>query len=588
MPSEKKEMIFEGIGGAPGVCIGKAYLVGQEGVDVVPQYFLGEEKRPQEANRFKNAVKKAKSELEDIIRNSPEALQDHIQILETHLVLFKDKMLYTKTLDAIMQEGMNAEWALKNVVDDVQVMFQKIEDPYLQARGVDISHVADQIMRNLVGAEEVRISKINRRVILVASDLTPAQTSQIQLQWIMGFVTDHGGATSHTSIIARTLGLPCVFGLEHATRMLRNNDIIILDGIDGKVIVHPEDETILFYEDKKRRFEEHRALISRDSHLPAVTLDEVPLNICGNIELAEEIVSVRDHGGEGVGLLRTEFLYLSRTSYPGEAELFEQYREILELMAPGVVTFRTLDINGDKAIAYGNTPDEVNPALGLRGIRFCLKREDVFKTQLRAILRAASFGRAKIMFPMISCLAEIEAARKILKECIRELQAENLPHDPDVPVGIMIEVPSAVVVADILAKRVDFFSIGTNDLVQYLLAIDRANPQVAHLYSTLNPAVLRMIKRVVDEGRKAGITVAMCGEMAGNPFNLPVLIGLGIHELSMTPQSIPGVKNIIRNLNSMDCRAFTESLLDKTCTEAVAEAITEKYGRILESEFSKQ
>lgn len=588
MSSEKKEIVFKGIGGAPGICIGKAYLVGQEGVDVVPQYFLGEAQRVQEANRFKNAVKKAKTELEEIIQHSPEALRDHIQILETHLVLFKDKMLYTKTLDSITQKGMNAEWALKNVTTDVQTMFQKIEDPYLQARAVDINHVADQIMRNLIGAEEVRIGQINRRVILVASDLSPAQTSQIQLQWVMGFVTDHGGATSHTSIIARTLGLPCVFGLHRATSVLRNDDIIIVDGIDGKVIVHPEDETILFYEEKKRRFEEHRATISRGSHLPAMTLDGVSMNVLGNIELAEEIVSVRDHGGEGVGLLRTEFLYLSRTNYPSEAELYEQYKEILELMAPNAVTFRTLDINGDKAISYGNTQEEVNPALGLRGIRFCLKRKEVFKTQLRAILRAASFGKAKIMFPMISCLAEIESAKKIMKECIEELVSENLPHDPEVPVGIMIEVPSAVVIADILAKNVDFFSIGTNDLVQYLLAIDRANPQVAHLYSALDPAVLRMIKRVVDESEKVGIPVSMCGEMAGNPFNLPVLIGLGIHELSMTPQSIPTVKNIIRNLNGADCKNFTESLLHKTSTEAVTQAITEKYGRILESEFNRQ
>ncbi|MCW7752772.1 phosphoenolpyruvate--protein phosphotransferase [Desulfobotulus sp. H1] len=587
MPTaEKTETVCKGISGAPGICIGKAYMVGREGVDVIPQYSINDRQQAHELNRFKTAVQKAKKELLEIIGSTPEALKEHIQILETHLVLFKDKMLYGRTLETIETEKVNAEWALKNVVAEVRIMFQDIEDPYLQGRSADIVHVSDRIMRNLMGAKEESISSISKRVILVASDLSPAQTSQIQLEWVMGFVTDHGGTASHTSIIARTLGIPCVLGLSNATTILHNDDIIIVDGIAGKVIVHPEDSTLLLYEEKKRRFEEHRASISRSSHLPAVTTDAMDVNVLGNIELAEEVVSVRDHGGDGIGLLRTEFLYLSRSNFPSEAELFEQYREVLELMAPAPVTFRTLDINGDKAIAYTLSPEEANPALGLRAIRFCLRKKEVFKTQLRAILRAAAYGNAQIMFPMISCLEEVLEARQLLRDCAEELALEKQRHNPDMPVGIMIEVPSAVVMADVLAREVDFFSIGTNDLVQYLLAIDRGNPQVAHLYNSLNPAVLRMIKRVVDEAEKAGISVAMCGEMAGDPFHLPVLLGLGIRELSMNPQSIPAIKNMIRHMESHDCRTFTEGLLQKSHTYQVMEAISEKYGKFMQTDFS--
>ncbi|MDY0163723.1 phosphoenolpyruvate--protein phosphotransferase [Desulfobotulus sp.] len=587
MPTgEKKETLLQGISGAPGICIGKAYLVDQEGVDVIPQYAIEDVLRPQEVSRFKSAVRKAKNELLEIISATPEALKEHIQILETHLVLFKDKMLYGRTIETIETEGVNAEWALKNVVAEVRAMFQNIEDPYLQGRSADIVHVSERIMRNLLGAEEENISSINKRVILVANDLSPSQTSQIQLEWVMGFVTDHGGSASHTSIIARTLGIPCVLGLEKATSVLRNDDIIIVDGIAGKVIANPEDETLLLYEEKKRRFEEHRASISRSSHLPSITTDGTEIQVMGNIELAEEVVSVRDHGGDGIGLLRTEFLYLSRRNFPSEAELFDQYREVLELMAPAPVTFRTLDINGDKAIAYTLSPDEANPALGLRAIRFCLKKKEVFKTQLRAILRAAAFGNAQIMFPMISCIEEVREARQLLTESAGELAREKQRHNPDIPVGIMIEVPSAVVMADVLAREVDFFSIGTNDLVQYLLAIDRGNPQVAHLYNSLNPAVLRMIKRVVDEAEKAGISVAMCGEMAGDPFHLPVLMGLGIRELSMNPQSMPAIKNTIRNLENKDCRLFTEELLQKSSTQDVMQAISQRYGKLMETDFA--
>ena len=580
-----REIVLNGISGSPGICIGKAYLVGKEGVDVVKKYSIAESDLQKEVFRFKSAVRKAKEELKEIIENTPQALKEHIQILETHLVLFKDKMLYGRTIEAIESEKINAEWALKTVIAQVKTIFQDIEDPYLQSRSADISHVADRIMGNLMGAREVDIAAINKRVILIAPDLSPAQTSQIQLERVMGFVTDHGGTTSHTSIIARTLEIPCVLGLQNATSRIESDAIIIVDGLNGKVILNPEDSTLLEYEERKLRFEEHRATITRSSHLPAKTIDGRELRVMGNMELAEEIVSVRDHGGDGIGLYRTEFLYMSRNSFPLETELFEQYREVVEL-SPGPVTIRTLDINGDKAVSYTYTPDEANPALGQRAIRFCLQRKDVFKTQLRAILRAGAYGEAKVMFPMISCVEEVLEAKEVLAECVEELTAAGLPHDADIPVGIMIEVPSAVIVADSLAEEVDFFSIGTNDLVQYLLAIDRGNNQVAHLYNPLNPAVLRILKQLVDSANRAGIQVAMCGEMAGDAQHLPILLGLGIHELSMNPQSIPAVKNGIRHLEADECRKFLCDVIRERHTETISQRLKDQYGHLVAIDFA--
>lgn len=552
------ELILTGIKGSPGICIGQAYLVDKEGVDVVAKYDIAPQDVSKEQSRFKSAVKKTKDEITSIIRDLPPDYTQHISILESHKVLAEDKMLYGKTLDAIENEKINAEWALKRISSKVQGMFLEIPDPYLRSRSTDVAQVCERIMRNLIGAERVNISKINKRVILVARDLSPADTSQIQLEKIMGFVTDKGGQASHTSIIARTLEIPSIQGLGNATQLIENEDIIIVDGIEGLVIVHPTDETLIRYNTKQRDYELRRAMVTRESKSPATTTDGYTMTLMGNIELVEEVVSVMDHGGQGIGLFRTEFQYLNRTDYPSEDELYEQYREVVELIAPEPVTIRTLDINGDKALSYDSSNDESNPALGLRAIRFCLNRPDVFLTQLRAILRAAAHGNIRVMFPMISGLEEVLAAKKHLHDAVKALKKENIPHRSDIEVGIMIEVPSAAYMAEILADEVSFFSIGTNDLTQYMLAIDRGNRKVAHLYQPLHPAVLRIIKHVVDVGKTKGIQVFMCGEMASDPANMALLLGMGLDELSMAPQSIPDVKDRIRKLN----REKSISLLD--------------------------
>lgn len=576
-----KEMIIRGIGGSPGICIGKAYLVDKEGVEVVPKYPVARERLTAEKQRFKAAVKKASDELRKIINETPEDLRQHAQILETHAVLLKDKMLYGRTIETIEKELINAEWALKKVVSVIKPMFESMNDPYLRDRAEDIRHVSDRIFNNLVGAESVSISAINKRVILVAKDLSPAETSQIQLERIKGFVTDGGGRTSHTSIIARSLEIPAVLGLENATHIIQNDDIIIVDGTAGVVVINPSDSTLIEAERRKSAYEERRAAYARSSHLPAQTKDGLRLSVMGNIELPEEVVAVLDKGGDGIGLYRTEFQYMSRSNFPDEEELLEHYKDVVDVMPDKPVTIRTLDINGDKAVAYTDEDDEINPVLGLRAIRYCLKKPDVFKIQLRAILRASAYGQVRILLPMISRIDEIREAKRILTEVKASLDKDGLPYEKEIRIGIMIEVPSAAIMADAMAKEVDFFSIGTNDLIQYTMAIDRANRHVAHLYNPLHPAVIRLIKITADAGRNNNIPVFMCGEMAGEPLNLPILLGLGLKELSTNSQSIPVVKDAIRALDNQQCRAFVEKVLQLSIIDQVETLVNDTYGDLL-------
>ncbi len=581
MSTLTKEVQLKGIGAAPGICIGKAYLVDREGVEVVPKYFIRDDNIQSEINRFKKAVVDAKDELKHILAGMPEDLQQQTNILETHLLLFDDKMLSGRSIQTIERDKVNAEWALKNVVGDIKSMFQTMEDDYLRERVSDIVQVSDRIMHQLTGAEQVKIADIDKRVILVARDLSPADTSQIQLERIMGFLTDMGGKTSHTGIIARTLDIPAVLGLENATALIRTDDILIVDGTEGVVIVNPEDHVLVEYEERKERYEAYRARIIRESHIQARTADEQDVVVQGNIELPEEVVSVIDNGGDGIGLYRTEFQYMNRATFPSEFELFDSYRDVVEVMFPKPVTIRTLDINGDKALKYAGSDSEVNPVLGLRAIRYCLQNRDVFIAQLRAILRAAAYGNVRILFPMIANCSELAEARTLLEEAADSLEKDGENYNRDIEVGVMIEVPSAVVMADQLARMCDFFSIGTNDLIQYTLAIDRGNRNVAYLYEPLNPAILRMLKHVADEAHKAGISIAMCGEMAGEPVHVPFLLGLGITEWSMNPHAIPVVKRMVRRLSTQDAQRFVKEIVNLNDADEINRRATERYGLIL-------
>ena len=580
METDTQEIIIKGINASPGICIGKAYRVDREGVEVVEKYQIQAKDLPNEIKRFKTAVKKARDELRKIVEKSPEELQQ-AHILETHMALLKDKMLYGRTIETVKQESVNAEWALKKVVSNLREVFQTMTDPYLKERSVDVVQVADSIMHNLVGAKKINIAAIDKRVILVAHDLTPAETSQINLERVMGFITDRGGKASHTGIIARSLEIPAVVGLKNATSSIRSDDLIIVDGNTGTVIIHPAEDTLVQYEERKIDYEEYKAVITRESKAPAESADGVRLAVMGNIELPEEVFAVLNYGGDGIGLYRTEFQYFNRADFPDEDELFDKYKDVVEVMHPKPVTIRTLDINGDKALTNQFSPVETNPALGLRAIRYCLKNPQVFKDQLRAILRAAAFGNVRILFPMISTYYEIRDANRMLDEAAESLEKEGLPYNRDIEIGAMIEVPSAVIMADVIAENVDFFSVGTNDLIQYALAIDRGNEQVAHLFQPLDPAIIRMLKHVADVAREKDIKIFMCGEMAGTPHHIPLLLGIGMDELSMNPQTIPDIKRVIHSLNVADTRSFIKEVLKQTTAKSTFELIRDTYGSIL-------
>ncbi|MCD4674639.1 MAG: phosphoenolpyruvate--protein phosphotransferase [Desulfobacula sp.] len=579
--SKSGQITIKGISGSPGICIGKAYIVDKEGVNIIKRYPVSDALVPKEIDRFKHAVLKAKNDHAKVIDSLDEDLGENLNILETHMVLFKDKMLYGKTIDTISQEQINAEWALRKVSRKVKDMFQQIDDPYLQDRVNDIVQVSDKIMSYLVGAQDIKISDINKRVIIVAHDLSPADASQIQLERIKGFVTDRGGKDSHTSIVAKSLKIPSVFGLGSATVSVNNDDILIVDGSLGTLIINPDEDTLFKYEERMAKFEQYRADIERQSHLPAVTKNGVSLNLMANIELVEEVVAAKDYGATDIGLFRTEFLYLNLKRFPTEDELLCKYKELVELMSPQSVTIRTLDINGDKVNPYLTAIEEANPSLGLRAVRFCLENQDIFITQLKAIFRAAAFGNIKLLIPMISCVEEIIQVKQVINKAILELEHEDKIFNKDIPLGIMIEVPSAVIMAEHLAEHVDFFSIGTNDLIQYSMAIDRQNRQVAHLYQALNPAVLKMIKMTYDAAKKKGIDLVMCGEMAGDPINMPVLVGMGLTDFSMNSASIPVVKKMIRDLDTKKAEKSVKKIMTLNSVQEILNFILKEYKQIL-------
>ena len=576
-----REICINGIAASPGICIGKAYLVDTEGVDVILKYSIPDELLSQEVNRFKSAVNQSSKELRAIIKSSKQGFNGHGSILEAHELLLRDKMLYARTIETIQKERINAEWALKNTVAAVKQVFQEMEDQYLKERAVDVVQVSDRILRHLAGVNGVNIAEINKRVILVAPDLSPAETSQINLEKIKGFVTDVGARASHTGIIARTLQLPAVLGATMATQQIHNDDLIIVDGIDGRVVIHPEEETIIAYEEKGYHFEIFQAALLRQSSCEAVTQDGIDIPIMGNIELFSEVVTAKDHGADGLGLYRTEFQFVGQDRFPTEEEMYTHYRDVVEVMAPKPVTIRTLDVNGDKALSKNRRTAEPNPALGLRGIRYCLTQPALFISQLKAILRAAVHGKVRILLPMISLPSEIDQTIEFLDQAAKELTDNGVDHQRNIELGIMIEVPAAALVADLLAPKVDFFSIGTNDLIQYTLAIDRGNSAVEQLFQPLHPAVLQMIRNVVEVGHKHNINVYMCGEMAGELKYLPILLGLGLDELSMNPQAIPPVKCMIRSLNLKEARQFTEEIFTCTSSDAAHDLIQSRYGTLI-------
>jgi phosphoenolpyruvate-protein phosphotransferase (PTS system enzyme I) len=563
-----------GIGASPGIAIGKAYLLKHDRVPI-PHYTLSDEQSVEaECRRFEAAVSQTQLQLEEIKFRIHPDFKEHAHILDAHQLMLRDRLIYDETLRFIREEKLNAQWAMIRSLFRAHELFDVLDDDYIKSRVADIDYVGERVLRNLAGSKLDNLDAIRERVIIVAHDLSPADAAQLQVERTLGLITDMGGRTSHTSIIARSLNIPTVVGGEVATRIVETGDILILDGASGKVIVNPSEEELGYYYERQEELEGYLKEISRKSHLPARTLDGYEVVVEANIELLEEVVAVKDNGAEGVGLYRTEFLFMNRRDLPDEEVLYHDYREIAEIMAPQRVTFRTLDLGAEKFSAWYPKVEQANPALGLRAIRLCFRHQELFQMQLRAILRASAEARnVNIMFPLIGGIAELRSAQAILRDAQADLRTKRIPFDQAMPVGIMIEIPSAVAVADLLAREVDFFSIGTNDLIQYTLAIDRVNEHVAYLYDPLDPAVLRFIKAIVDAGHHAGIPVSICGEMAGEPLYIPLLLGFQLDSLSMNPQAVPRVKNLIRRARASECKDFLHRALDMATAREIGEVL---------------
>jgi len=552
---------LHGIGSSSGVVSGRAFLVDRSKVRA-PEKKIDSADAEKEVDRFVKAIQASRYQLKEVKEKilDPD-VRRHAFILDVHLMILDDQMLVEGTIETIRKKKVNAEWALDLTLEEFDAAFHALEDEYLKERRNDLQHVSARIFRNLLGRRHDDIHRVKGNVIVVAHDLSPADTLQMNMKHVSGFVTEIGGKVSHTSILARSLGIPAVVGLEGATSLINGGDLLLIDGKHGDVVVNPTEEVSRTFLERKRRIRFLEREARKYASLPAETRDGVRIRLQGNIERLDEVPYLKQYGAEGVGLYRTEILYLNRKDLPDEEEHYRTYRRLAESIHPAPVTIRTLDIGGDKFLSNYQQGSETNPAMGLRAIRFSLKEVEIFKIQLRGILRASAHGKLRILFPLISGVEEIFQAKAILEEVKRGLTKARVLFDKKIEIGAMIEIPSASITADLLAKEVDFFSIGTNDLIQYALAIDRVNEHVSYLYEPLHPAILRMIQGVVRAGEQKGIPVAICGEMAAEPAYVMILMGLGLQEFSMNPISIPKVKRLLRMSRFEETQALAEEVL---------------------------
>ncbi|AVP93517.1 phosphoenolpyruvate-protein phosphotransferase PtsI [Aeromonas rivipollensis] len=568
--------MISGILASPGIAFGKALLLKEDEI-VINQGKISADQIDVEINRFLEARTKSAAQLEAIKEMAGRTFGEEKEaIFEGHIMLLEDEELEGDIRSFIKDNKASADKAIYEVIEQYAKMMAELDDPYLRERATDFRDIGTRLVKNVLGIAVVNLSTIDEEVILVAKDLTPSETAQINLKYVLGFVTDIGGRTSHTSIMARSLELPAIVGTNDITARVNNGDMLILDGINNQIIINPTAEQLAEAKKFQAQFQAEKDELAKLKDLPAITLDGHQVEVCANIGTVKDTEGAIRNGAEGVGLYRTEFLFMDRDALPTEDEQFKAYKEVAEAMPDQPIIVRTMDIGGDKELPYMNFPKEMNPFLGWRAVRIFFDREDIMHAQLKAILRASAFGKLRIMFPMIISVEEFRSLKATVEQLKAELRADGKAFDESIEVGIMIETPAAAVMAHHLAKEVDFFSIGTNDLTQYTLAVDRGNEMISAMYNPLSPSVLTLIKMVIDASHDNGKWTGMCGELAGDERATLLLLGMGLDEFSMSAISVPRIKKLIRNTNFEDVKAMADQALSYA-TAAEIEACVDNF-----------
>ncbi|QRZ79188.1 phosphoenolpyruvate-protein phosphotransferase PtsI [Klebsiella quasipneumoniae] len=559
--------MISGILASPGIAFGKALLLKEDEI-VIDRKKISADKVDQEVERFLSGRAKASAQLEVIKTKAGETFGEEKEaIFEGHIMLLEDEELEQEIIALIKDKHMTADAAANEVIDGQATALEELDDEYLKERAADVRDIGKRLLRNILGLAIIDLSAIQDEVILVAADLTPSETAQLNLKKVLGFITDAGGRTSHTSIMARSLELPAIVGTGSITAQVKNGDYLILDAVNNQVLINPSNEQIETLRNLQAQVAEEKAELAKLKDLPAITLDGHQVEVCANIGTVRDVEGAERNGAEGVGLYRTEFLFMDRDALPTEEEQFAAYKAVAEACGSQAVIVRTMDIGGDKELPYMNFPKEENPFLGWRAVRIAMDRKEILRDQVRAILRASAFGKLRIMFPMIISVEEVRALKKEIEIYKQELRDEGKAFDESIEIGVMVETPAAATIARHLAKEVDFFSIGTNDLTQYTLAVDRGNDMISHLYQPMSPSVLNLIKQVIDASHAEGKWTGMCGELAGDERATLLLLGMGLDEFSMSAISIPRIKKIIRNTNFEDAKVLAEQALAQPTTD---------------------
>ena len=559
--------MISGILASPGIAFGKALLLKEDEI-VIDRKKISADKVDQEVERFLSGRAKASAQLEVIKTKAGETFGEEKEaIFEGHIMLLEDEELEQEIIALIKDKHMTADAAANEVIEGQATALEELDDEYLKERAADVRDIGKRLLRNILGLSIIDLSAIQDEVILVAADLTPSETAQLNLKKVLGFITDAGGRTSHTSIMARSLELPAIVGTGSITAQVKNGDYLILDAVNNQVLVNPSNEQIEALRNLQAQVAEEKTELAKLKDLPAITLDGHQVEVCANIGTVRDVEGAERNGAEGVGLYRTEFLFMDRDALPTEEEQFAAYKAVAEACGSQAVIVRTMDIGGDKELPYMNFPKEENPFLGWRAVRIAMDRKEILRDQVRAILRASAFGKLRIMFPMIISVEEVRALKKEIEIYKQELRDEGKAFDESIEIGVMVETPAAATIARHLAKEVDFFSIGTNDLTQYTLAVDRGNDMISHLYQPMSPSVLNLIKQVIDASHAEGKWTGMCGELAGDERATLLLLGMGLDEFSMSAISIPRIKKIIRNTNFEDAKVLAEQALAQPTTD---------------------